>query len=122
MARHGFHERMHERHVDHGGFVDHEKIGIERVVLILPKSPRLRIDLQKPMDGFGLLPGRLAHALRGASRGRAEQHVHLLRLQNAQDRVHNRRLADTWTARDDENLGLKCQLDRLLLAVGEEES
>ena len=84
--------------------------------------PGFGIDLKQPMDGFGLVPRRLAHALGGASRRRAEKHLHVLRSQDAQDRIHNRRLADAGTAGDDENLRGKRQLDRLLLAFGECES
>ena len=108
-------------HIDHGGFVDDEKIGIERIVLILAKASGLGIDLKQPMDRLRLVPRRLAHALGGASRRRAEKHLHILRFQDAQDRIHNRRLADARAAGDDENFRAKRELDRLLLTVGERE-
>ncbi len=121
MPRHGFHKRMHKRHIDHRRFVDDEKVGIERVVLIFAKSHRLRIDLKQPMDGFRFVPRRLAHALGGASRRRAEEHLDMLRLQDAQDRIHNGGLADAGTSGDDEYLRAERQLDRLFLAFGERE-
>ena len=73
------------------------------------------------MDGFRLVPRRLAHALGGASRRRAEQHLHMLRFQDAQDRIHNRGLADARAAGDDEDFRAKRQLDRLFLTFGERE-
>ena len=112
---------MHERHVDHGGFVDDEQIGVERIVLILAEASRFGIDLQQPVNGLGLLPRCLAHALGGAARRRAQKHLHLLRPQDAQDRVHDGGLADARPAGDDEHLRGKSEFNRLALTFGERE-
>ena len=119
--RHRFQKRVHERHVDHGGFVDNEEIGVERVVLILAEAARLGIGLKQPVDGLGLLPRCLAHAFGGAARRRAQKHLHVLGPQNAQDRVHDGGLADARPAGDDEHLRGKGEFNRLLLTFCERE-
>src|SRR6476660_5208935 len=35
---------------DHGGFVNHEQIAVERVVVAALKASTFRVDLQQPMD------------------------------------------------------------------------
>jgi hypothetical protein len=55
------------------------------------------------------MPGGLGHALGGAAGGRAEQQLHALGRQDAQDRVDDRGLADAGAAGDDHDLGRERQ-------------
>jgi len=50
------------------GLVDHEKTGIERIILIPEEPSRFGIGLEQPVDALGPLPRCLAHALGGAPR------------------------------------------------------
>src|SRR5437773_8243447 len=47
--------------------VDDQEVAVERVILAALESATLGIDLQQPMDGLGLEPGRFGHALGGAA-------------------------------------------------------
>jgi hypothetical protein len=47
MFGNGLGERVHERHVHHGGLVHHEEITVERVVLRPGEAPVLGVDLQE---------------------------------------------------------------------------
>ena len=67
-------ERVHERHIDHRGLVHHEQIAVERVVLGSREAAMLGVDLQEAMDGLGLDPRLLGHALGGPARRGREQH------------------------------------------------
>ena len=103
---------MHQHHVDHRGLVDHQQIAVERVVRVALEAAGLGIDLQQPVNGLGLEPGRLGHALGGAAGRRAQQQLHALRGENAQDRVDDRGLADAGAAGDDQDLGRQRKPDR----------
>src|SRR4030088_1863817 len=113
---------MHERNIDHGRFIEDQEIGIEGVVLVLAKPSALWVDLQKPMDGFGLLSCRLAHALGGAPRRRTKKHLHALGFENAKEGVHKSGLADTWSAGNDKHLRGERLLDCLFLAFRQRDS
>jgi hypothetical protein len=67
MLRHGSQERVHERHITHTSLVDNQEVAFERVLLVTREPPMLRVDLQEAVDGLGLKPGLLVHALGGAS-------------------------------------------------------
>ena len=75
----------------------------------------LRVDLQEPVDGLGLQPGLLGHALSRASRRSRQRHLDALGDQHAQDRVEQRRLADARTTRHHGHLGAEHQLQSLPL-------
>jgi len=44
MVGHRLQQRIHQRHVDHGGLVDHEEITVERAFLIPAEAPCLGIE------------------------------------------------------------------------------
>ena len=70
------------------------------------------------MDGLGLDAGRPRQALGGAACGSAQQTAHFLCPQDEQDGVHERRLADPGTAREDERPAGQRVTKRDLLAGG----
>ena len=75
----------------------------------------LRVDLQQAVDGLGLDPGLLGHALGRPSRGSRQRHPDALGDEQAQDRVEQRRLADTGTTGHHRDLGGEHQLQSLAL-------
>jgi hypothetical protein len=78
---------MHQQHVHHRGLIDNEQVAIERIVGIAPETAALGVDLEQSMDGLGLEPRGLVHALgRAAGRG-AQQKSHVLRGEDSQDGV-----------------------------------
>jgi hypothetical protein len=91
LVRNCLHQRLHQHDVDHGGLVDHQQVAIERVVVAALEATTLGLNLQEPVDGFGIEAGRLGHALGGAAGRGTEQKARPLGRQNAQDRP-----AATW--------------------------
>src|SRR5580692_4325850 len=74
------------------------------------------------MNRLGLKAGGLGHAL-GCAAGRgAKEQVDALRSENAQDRIDEGRLADSWAAGNDEHLRQQSQADCLGLTAGEREA
>jgi hypothetical protein len=43
--------RLHEKNIDHEGFVDDQQIAVGRVVVVALEPSPLRLGLQKPVDG-----------------------------------------------------------------------
>ena len=87
MRRNGLGERIHQRHIDHRGLVHHQQIAVERVLLVAREAAVLRVDLQQAVDGLGLDPGLLGHALGRTSCRSRQRHPDALGHQEAQDRV-----------------------------------
>ena len=54
---------MHQQHVHHRRFVDNKQIAVERILVILPKAPCLRINFEQAVNRFGLKAGGFAHPL-----------------------------------------------------------
>ena len=73
-VRQRFQKRVHERHIHHGGFVDHKEVGIERIVLILEEAAPFGIGFEKTVNGLRFKARGFGHALGGAPRRRAKQH------------------------------------------------
>src|SRR5580704_14112180 len=93
-----------------------------RVVHIAFEAAALRVCLEQPMNRLGLKAGGLGHAL-GCAAGRgAKEQVDALRSENAQDRIDEGRLADSWAAGNDEHLRQQSQADCLGLTAGEREA
>ena len=119
MIRHRLQQRVHQRHVDHRGFVDDEQVAVEGVLLVAAEAAVHRIDLEQPVDGLRFEAGALRQPLGGAAGGRGQRDPHALDAQDLQDRVDQRGLADAGAAGDDEHLRCQRQLHRLALAGGE---
>ena len=113
---HGLQQRRHQLQVHHGHLIDDDHIRLQRIVFIafemhgrLPDRPvigitstRHAVDLKQAVNGLCLVARGLRHTFcRSARRGR-QQHIHISLLKVADNRVDNRRLSGTRSARDDE--------------------
>ena len=56
-------QSMHQRHVDHRGFVDDQQIAVQLVLGAAVEGPRSGIDLQQAVDRLRFEPGGLAQPL-----------------------------------------------------------
>ena len=112
----GLEQRLHQHHVDHGGFVDDEQFTVDRVVVVLLEPAIFWIDFEEAVNRLCLEARRLRHALCGAASGRAKKKLDALRRQNAQDGVDDRCLSDARTAGDDEDLRHQSQANGFILA------
>jgi hypothetical protein len=119
MVRHRLQESVHQRHVDHRGLVDDEQVAFQRVILLAPEAAVYGIGFQEPMDRLRLTAGAFRQPLGRPAGRRGQRDVDGLDPQDFQDRVDQRRLADTGTAGDDEDLRSQRQPHRLALALGE---
>ena len=122
LVRHRLHQRLHQHDIDHRGLVDDQQVAVERVVGVALEAAALGVDLEQPVDGLGLEPGRLGHALGGAAGRGAQQQLHALCREDAQDRLDDRGLADARPAGDDQHLGHQRQPDRGDLALGKRQA
>jgi hypothetical protein len=92
MGRHGPTQSSHERDIDHGKFVDHHKVRIERVLLSTLESAG-RQYLEHPVDSLGRTSRRFTHSLGRPSGRSAEQKPHALGRENFQQAVEQGGLA-----------------------------
>ena len=119
---HGLQQRLHQHDVNHGRLVNDQEAAVERVLLIALEPSASRVNLQQTMNGLGLEPCCLRHSLGGAPGRRTEQHAHALRCENAQDGIHDGRLAHPWPPGDDQHLGGQGQPNGGNLALGERQA
>ena len=116
------HQRLHQHDVDHRGLVHNEQVAVERIIRVALESSGLRIDLQQPVNGLRLEPGRLGHALGGTPGRCAQEQFNALRRQDTQDGVDDRGLPDPRPACDHENLGQQRQPNGCNLAFCERQA
>ena len=119
LVGHRCQQRPHQHNVHHGRLVDHQETAGEGGVPIAPEAAVPWVDLEQAVNGLRLQAGGLAHALRGAPGRRAQQKLHALGRQDAQDGVDDRRLAHARAAGDDSDLGGERQTHCLGLAGGQ---
>ena len=112
-------DRAEQHDVDHRGLVDHEEIGVERILGVLVKAAFLRLVLEQAMDRHRFDAGRLAEALRGAPGRRRERDLARARARDVDDRLHDRGLADAGAAGDHGAAVAQRRLDRAALLIGE---
>ena len=93
-VRHRAQQRVHQRHIHHGGLVDHQQVAFQRIAAGAAEAAVDGIDFEQAMDGAGIAAGRLAHALGGAPGRRAQQDRDILGGEDAQDGVDDGGLAD----------------------------
>ena len=67
-------ELVREDDVDHRGLVDHDQVGVQRVVRVVV-GVAAGLQLQQPVDGRRLMAGQLGQALGGAAGRRGEDHL-----------------------------------------------
>ena len=118
LVRHRLHERLHQHDIDHRGFVDHQQVAIERIILAALEAAAFGIDLQQPVDGLGLEAGRFGHPLGGAARRCAQQDVSALCRKDAQNGFDDGGFPNPRAASHDQHLGHQCEPDRGDLAFG----
>ena len=122
IVGHRLQQRLHQHDVDHRGLVDDQQVAVERVVAAALEAAALGVDLEQPVDGLGLEPGRFGHALGGAAGRGAQQQAHALGGEDAQDRVDDGGLAHARPAGDDQHLRQQRQPDRGDLAFGQRQA
>ena len=108
-----------EQDIDHGRLIHDHEVGLQRIPGVPLEPPFARVPFQQPMERARLVPGDLGQPLRGAPRGRGEMHPEPLRLQEPDHRLENGRLPRSRAAREDEQLLLERQPDRLALLLGQ---
>ena len=97
----------------------HHDIAVERVIGPMKEAAFLGIVREKAVNGLGLEPGAFRQPLGRTTRGSAKRHADQLGKHDLQDRVHQRGLAHTGPAGDQQHLAGKRTLHRLTLAVGQ---
>jgi hypothetical protein len=110
---------VHQRHVHHRGLIDDQKPAGKRVGLVAGEAPGCGVDLQQSVDGLRFQARGLGEPLRRPSGRGAQQALHALGAQDHQDRVHERRLADARSSRDDDHSVPQNRLQRFALAGSE---
>ena len=113
------HERVHQRHVHHRGFVHDQKSAGERVRLVSAEPPCCGVNFQQAVDRLRLQARGLGEPLRRPSSWSTQQALHALGTQDHQDRVHQRRLSDARSSGDDYDPVRENRFQRLALAGGE---
>ena len=112
-------QRAHQRQIDHRGLVHDHRVRLQRLLFVFCKGHIARLlvpaHAKQAVDGLRLLAAQLAHALGGAPRRRAEQHVQPHALKERYDAAHARRLARARPAGQDQQLLLRGQLHGLPL-------
>ncbi len=119
FRRHGFQQMIHERRIDHGGFIDDEGAADKRVELIFFKAAALRIVLEQAMNGFCLDAGRFRHALCSAARGAASSTAACMRGKKLQHRPDDGCFSRAGPAGYDKNFFSRRQAARPRAAAGQ---
>ena len=102
MVRQRAQERGHQANVHHRGFVEHEKVARHRHVRSAPKTADRRAD--EAMHRLGVATGHRGQAPRRAPGRRAQSNIDIALGQHMQEAAHQRGLADTGAAGDDQHL------------------
>ena len=107
-------ELVGEQDVEHAHLVDHDEIGLQRAVLVVPRlAPRPQ--LEEAVERARRQPGRLLHPLGGAAGGGGEQGAQPLGAGEREDRAQGVRLARARPARQDRDRGGERHPHRRLL-------
>ena len=115
--RHGAHERVSERQVDHARLVDDEEIAFQGVRLVAQEVSALRGELQEPVNGLRLASRHLGEPIGGSARRRGEKDVGFPKdaLERGDDGPDDGALARAGPARDDRHRRRQRLADRLFL-------
>jgi hypothetical protein len=100
LVRQCLHQGRHQGDVHHGGLVNHEQVALQRIVQAALEAPVPGVHLQEAVDGLRLHPGAFREALGCPSRGGCEGDLDALHYQDAQDGVHQGRLAHAGSTGD----------------------
>ena len=107
-----------EDHVHHRGLVDHDQVGVKRVLSVVFRVAA-GLELQQPVNGQGLMSGQLRQALGGPAGRRDQHHGRVLGGGELDDRADGEALAAPRPAGQHRDLARERERDRLLLAGGE---
>ena len=111
-------ERGHKRNIDHGKFINHHEVGIERLLRSAFETTGGK-KLQKTVNGLGAVTGRLAHPFGRTPGRRAQLEADFFCAENFQQAVKKRGFAHPGSAGDDRNTGTDHSTQSLHLAGGE---
>jgi hypothetical protein len=98
---HGAEQLMEEGDVDHGTFIDDEKLCIERVMFVAGEAAS-GLDFEQAMDGLGVGVGGFGEAFGGATGGGAEKNADLFRVEDEEQGADEGGFPDAGAAGDDE--------------------
>ena len=104
--------------VEHAGLVDHDQVGVDRVVPVEAGVPA-RAQLQQPVHGGGRVPGQLGQPFRRPPGGRREHDLRPLRRRQRDHRFDGERLAAARPAGQHRHPLRQRQPHRLLLLGGQ---
>ena len=76
-GRDGLDQLVGQDHVHHRGLVDHDQVGVQRVVAVV-FGVAAGLQLQQPVHGGGLVAGQLGQPFGGPAGGRDQHHAGLL--------------------------------------------
>ena len=65
---------VHENGVDHGGFVDDQKVALQRGLIVFLETAFLDAVFQQAVNGLGLVTGSLTHPFRRSARRSRQQY------------------------------------------------
>ena len=99
---------LHQQGIHHRHFIHDDRIGGQGVLFPALKGQHLGfwLHLQQPVDGTGLPPGDLRHALGGTAGGSRQRHLFAPLLQQRQDAPQSGGLAGAGAAGQDKQTAL----------------
>ena len=112
---------VHQQGVDHRGFIDDQKVAIQRRIPVLLESSFPPAVFEQAMDGLGLMTGGLHHPLGGPSGGGGQQDPGLDAGEDPDECVDDGRLARPGASRDDHHLVFGQASHGLDLLVGKDD-
>ena len=114
-GRYRLQQRIHERHIDHGSFIDDQQVALERVFLIAREPSVLRAHFEEPMDRFASIP--VCSVIRFAARPVGAARATRTRFATRMRRIEFKRtgLANAGAAGDNRELGREHEPHRLAL-------
>ena len=122
FVRHRLEQRVHQQHVDHRGLVDDQQVAVERALAFRLKPPPLGSTSSRRWIVLASCPVVSFSRLAARPVGAPSRRLTRLGCQNAQDRLHDRGLADAWSTGDHEHLGRQRQAHGRSLGRGELEA
>ena len=111
-------ERDEQLEVGHRGLVDDQQVAAQRIVLVVGRA-LARDPAERRVDRRGVHPAGLAHADRGATGRRDQQHSRVARGRHLGDRADRRGLAGAGPAGDQRQAVRDRVSDSLELLLGE---
>jgi hypothetical protein len=108
-------ELVGQDHIHHRALIDHDQIGVKRVVAVV-FGVAVGLELQQPVNGGGLVAGQLGQPLGGSAGGRDQHHSRVLGGGELDDGADGEALAAPRPAGQHRDLAGERERDRVLLA------